>query len=135
MQGPTFLGKGWRFPVDLDRTGSVSMSANEDNVRDCIFVILGTPPGERLMHSQFGCEIHDLVFWPNNETTRSLAAHYCKEALQKWEPRVTNVGVKARPSPGEPHKILIDIEYTVAKTNTKRNLVYPFYLEKHEEKR
>jgi uncharacterized protein len=127
-----FLGKGWRFPVDIDRTGGVSMSVFEESIRDSIFIILGTAPGERIMRPTFGCDIHDLVFAPNNPNTCGLAAHYCEEALNKWEPRVAKVKAKARPAPDEPNKILIDIEYVVVANNTTRNLVYPFYLKSEE---
>jgi phage baseplate assembly protein W len=127
-----FLGKGWRFPVDIDRTGGVSTSVFEESIRDSIFIILGTACGERIMRPTFGCDIHDLVFAPNNPNTCGLAAHYCEEALLKWEPRIAKVKAKARPSPDEPNKILIDIEYVVIANNTTRNLVYPFYLKTEE---
>src|SRR5215813_4445076 len=129
-----FLGKGWRFPVDLDRTGSVSMAQHEESIRDAIYIVLGTAPGERILRVTFGCDIHELVFAPNNPNTCGLAAHYCEEALKKWEPRIRNVKVKARPAPDEPNKINIDIEYTVIANSTQRNLVYPFYLKTEAEK-
>jgi uncharacterized protein len=130
----SYLGKGWRFPVDVDRTGSVSISSYEDSIRDAIFIILGTAPGERIMRPTFGCDIHDLVFWPNNPNTCGLAAHYCEEALVKWEPRITKVKAKARPAPDEPNKIMVEIEYVVHATSTSRNLVYPFYLKTEDDK-
>src|SRR5262245_22631914 len=128
-----FLGRGWRFPVDVDRTGSVSTSQYEESIRDAIHIVIGTAPGERIMRPSFGCQIHDLIFAPNNPNTCGLAAHYCEEALNKWEPRITKVKAKARPAPGEPNKILIDIEYVIRANTTSRNLVYPFYLRKAEE--
>lgn len=128
MSRKSFLGKGWRFPVDVDRTGGVSMAQFEESIRDAIFIILGTAPGERLLRPTFGCDIHDLVFAPNNPNTCGLAAHQCEEALNKWEPRISKVKARAKPAPDEPNKILIDIEYVVIANNTSRNLVYPFYL-------
>jgi Bacteriophage baseplate protein W len=129
-----FLGKGWRFPADIDRTGSVSVSVFEESIRDSIFIILGTAPGERIMRPEFGCDVHSLIFAPNNPNTCGLAAHYCEEALEKWEPRITKVTAFARPSPDEANKILIEIEYTVIANNVTRNLVYPFYLKEEENK-
>jgi phage baseplate assembly protein W len=134
MASKSYLGKGWRFPVDVDRTGGVSMAVFEESIRDSIFIILGTAPGERIMRSTFGCDIHDLVFAPNNPNTCGLAAHYCEEAINKWEPRVANVTARARPAPDEPNKIVIDIEYVVIANNNTRNLVYPFYLRNESEK-
>src|SRR6478672_5294113 len=92
------LGKGWRYPVDINRNGGVSMSSSEDTVRESIAMILGTAPGERVMRPNFGCEIHDLLFAPNNPNTAGLAAHYCVEALQKWEPRINQLEAEAMPS-------------------------------------
>lgn len=133
MTANNFLGKGWRFPVDIDRTGGVSVAVHEETIRDSIFIILGTAPGERLMRPDFGCDIHDLVFSPNNPTTCGLASHYCAVALRKFEHRITKVNVRARPAPDEPNKIMISIDYTVVATQTTRNLVYPFYLKTAEE--
>jgi uncharacterized protein len=128
-----FLGKGWRFAVDLDRTGGVSTSMFEDSIRDAIFIILGTAPGERIMRPHFGCQIHDLVFAPNSPNTCGLAAHYVEDALNKWEPRITKIKAFARPAPGEPNKMLIEVSYVVRANSTARNLVYPFYLKSNEE--
>jgi phage baseplate assembly protein W len=130
----SFLGKGWRFPVDVDRTGGVSMAVFEESIRDAIFIVLGTAPGERIMRPTFGCDIHDLVFAPNNPNTCALAAHHCEEALNKWEPRIAKVKARAKPAASEPNKIQIDIEYVVIANNTTRNLVYPFYLKTETEK-
>jgi uncharacterized protein len=129
----SFLGKGWRFPVDVNRNGTVAMSADEELIRESIIIILGTAPGERVMRPNFGCEIHDLLFAPNNVTTAGLAAHYVVDSLQKWEPRIDNVEADAEPSVDQPNKLLINISYTVRATNNRHNLVYPFYLRRSEE--
>lgn len=123
-----FLGKGWRFPVAVNLTGGISTSAYEDNVRESIFVILGTAPGERINRPHWGCRIHDLMFAPNNHVTSALSEHFCEEALLKFEPRIGEVKVEARPSKDEPNRLNIRIHYTVRETNAKHNLVYPFYL-------
>jgi uncharacterized protein len=129
----SFLGKGWRFPVDINRNGTVAMSAEEDLIREAIIIILGTAPGERVMRTNFGCEIHDLLFAPNNSTTAGLAAHYVVSSLQKWEPRIRNIEAEANPSTEQPNKLLINIKYTVRDTNNRHNFVYPFYLRRSEE--
>src|ERR1041385_4882902 len=124
-----FLGKGLRFPVPINLNGGVSSSALEENVRQCIFIILGTAPGERINRPDFGCRIHDLMFAPNNTITAAAAEVYCEEAIYKYEPRIEHVTCRARANPDEPNRMDIRIEYVIAgKNNEKRNLVYPFYL-------
>jgi hypothetical protein len=133
VNSKAFLGKGWRFPADINRQGQVAMSANEELVRESIIIILGTAPGERVMRPAFGCDIHDLLFAPNNANTAGLAAHFCVEALQKWEPRIGDVEADATPSHDEPNKLLIHIRYRLRATGTVHNLVYPFYLRKGDD--
>jgi uncharacterized protein len=128
-----FLGKGLRFPVSVNLNGGVSSSALEENVRQCIFIILGTAPGERLMRPDFGCRIHDLMFAPNNDITAARAEVYCEEAIYKFEPRVEKVTCAALPNPDQPNRLDLRIEYVIAGRNDKRNLVYPFYLRDEEE--
>ena len=128
-----YLGKGWRFPVAINLTGGVSSSAYEENIRESIFVILGTAPGERIKRPEFGCQIHDLMFAPNNSTTWALAAHYCEEALIKWEPRVEDLEIDAEASPDEPNRLNVRITYSVAETHERRSLVYPFYIRTGED--
>jgi len=127
------LGKGWRFPVSVNLTGGVSSSAYEENVRQSIFIILGTAPGERVMRPDFGCRIHDLMFAPNNDVTSVRAAYYCEEAIYKYEPRIEEVEVQAKPNSVEPNRLDLIITYVIAGTNNKRNLVYPFYLRTEED--
>src|SRR5512146_2312340 len=123
-----FLGKGLRFPVSVNLNGGVSTSQLEENVRQSIFIILGTAPGERIYRPEFGCQIHDLMFAPNNPLTCARAKIYCEEAIYKFEPRVEHVACDARPNPDEPNRLDIRIEYVIAGKNDKRNLVFPFYL-------
>src|ERR1700753_2293966 len=112
-----FLGKGYRFPVSVNLNGGVSTSALEENVRQSIFVILGTAPGERLMRPDFGCQIHDLMFAPNTDITAARAEVYCEEAIYKSEPRVEWVKCPAAPNVDEPNRLDVRLEYVIAGKN------------------
>lgn len=127
-----FLGKGLRFPVSVNLNGGVSSSALEENVRQSIFVILGTAPGERLHRPDFGCRIHDLMFAPNTDITAARAEVYCEEAIYKYEPRIQSVTCRASANADQPNRLDVRIEYVIAGKNDKRNLVFPFYL-RHDE--
>jgi hypothetical protein len=129
-----FLGKGWKYPVELDRMGGIAMSSYDELVRQSILVILGTAFGERVMRPNFGCEIHELMFAPNTLHTATLAADFCVQALQKWEPRVQDVEADAEAADGEPHRLNIHIKYKLRGTSTPRNMVYPFYLARSDNK-
>ena len=85
------------------------------------------------MRPDFGCRIHDLMFAPNNDVTSVRAAYYCEEAIYKYEPRIEEVEVQAKPNSVEPNRLDLIITYVIAGTNNKRNLVYPFYLRTEED--
>jgi uncharacterized protein len=125
-----FLGAGWNFPLSLDANRQVLMTPDgEESVRQSIWIILGTSPGERLMRPDFGCDIHDMVFEVNSAGTANLIAAVVREALAIWEPRIDVLDVYATPDPAAANRLLIEINYQIRSTNSRFNLVYPFYLE------
>ena len=125
-----FLGVGWQFPVERDENGQIALARYEESVHQAIWIILGTAKGERVMRSDFGCGIHNLVFAVNNATTAGLIAEEVRQALIRWEPRIELLEVQVNSPPGQPSTLLIRLEYRVRTTNNVFNLVYPFYLER-----
>ena len=125
----SFLGQGWQLPVDADAQGQVALVSEEACVRQAIWMILSTAPGERVMRPDFGCGIHNLVFAPAGAETSGHVASLVRQALGRWEPRIEVLDVRAGPDQANPSVLLIAIEYRIRATNSRANLVYPFYLE------
>jgi phage baseplate assembly protein W len=123
-----FLGVGITFPMELNELGKVKMSRYEEAVRQSVWIILGTAPGERLMRPDFGCGIHNLVFAPNSAATIGKVVSEVTSALIEWEPRIDVLDVNAAPDDNQANLLLIQISYQVRTTNNRFNLVYPFYL-------
>jgi len=121
-----FLGKGWGFPV-FDRHNKVSVAPAERSIRDSIWIILATAPGERLMRPEFGCGVHKLVFAVNDTATLNQVEHEVRQALTRWEPRIEVLDVDAEEK-GQGEVLLLNVHYRVRSTNNFFNLVYPFYL-------
>jgi phage baseplate assembly protein W len=127
---PDFLGRGWSFPVALDAGGQIAKTADpEQGIRQSIWTILSTAPGERVMRSEFGCGIHDLVFGVNDARTAGAVTAAVRTALALWEPRIDVLDVYAAPDAAHPNLLLVEINYQVRSTNSRFNLVYPFYLD------
>lgn len=122
-----FVGSGWSFPVTTDVRGRISLSHRERDIEEAMAMILLTPKGQRVMRPEFGCEIHDLVFAPNDATTAGLAASYVQDALRMWEPRITVLQVEADADPDHDDRLLIQIRYEIKATHDERALVFPFY--------
>jgi uncharacterized protein len=124
-----FLGIGWNFPVALDEGKQIKLAREEESIRQSIWMILDTSPGERVMRPDFGCGMHDQVFGVNDASTANAIGDAVREALGTWEPRIDVLDVYANPDPANPNVLLIEINYQVRATNSRYNLVYPFYLE------
>jgi phage baseplate assembly protein W len=124
-----FLGTGWAFPVRLDDGDGVRLTAGgADSIRQSIWLILGTARGERVMRPDFGCGIHDFVFDVNDTVTATAVGQSVREALTRWEPRIDVLDVHAAPDAEDRNRLLIEINYQVRSSNSRFNLVYPFYL-------
>jgi phage baseplate assembly protein W len=123
-----FIGSGWSFPVDVDKTGGIKLVSRETEIEQSIRLIISTAPGERPMRPEFGCSIHDHVFDGIDGRTAGRIAFSVREALRRWEPRIDVLGVGVDRHPSEPDALLLDIRYTTSDDNDPRNLVYPFYI-------
>jgi uncharacterized protein len=122
-----FIGRGFRFPFQVDHSGSIALSDAGGDVETAIRVVLMTAPGERVMRPQFGCAIWDLMFEPINANTLGLMAQAVYRALGQWEPRILVDDVRVVPRSGDVGAVEIHVDYRVKATNDRRNLVYPFY--------
>jgi phage baseplate assembly protein W len=124
----TFLGRGIKFPLQVTPRGKLALSSNETRIEESIYLILGTRLGERVMQPAFGCGIHDLVFAPNNPSTRTQAVEHVRRALVTYEARIDVLSVTAETAPAERSLLLIRIGYRIRSNNAMGNLVYPFYI-------
>ncbi|HEU4537323.1 MAG TPA: GPW/gp25 family protein, partial [Polyangiaceae bacterium] len=93
MAGGEFLGRGWAFDLSEGRgvgpgpDGRVAEAGGEEKIRQSIWLILSTAPGERPTRPDFGCGIHELVFAPRTAGTLGEIIRAVTEALSRWEPR------------------------------------------------
>ena len=124
----SFLGHGWRFPILPDRTGSLGYVEGDENVEQSLRILLLTNLGERVMGSDFGCAAPRLVFAPGSVQYLGLLETTVREAVRDWEPRVDLDEVRAEADPEAEHCVTVAMSYHVRRTNTRHNLVFPFYL-------
>jgi phage baseplate assembly protein W len=102
--------------LEISPTGGVDMVNEQDSVRQSILLLLSTIPGERVMRPEYGCDLHRLIFSPNDNTTSGLAIHYVRQALDRWEPRAQVTHLDAGPHPEYPDRLEISLEYRLRRT-------------------
>ena len=125
----SFLGKGWHFPPSFTENGrDVWRVADEEDIQQSLHILLATAQGERVMLEDFGCDLNRFVFEEMDRSRRNSLAGFVKAALSRHEPRIAVEAVEAEPGGETEGLLLIHIVYRVLATNSRFNLVFPFYL-------
>lgn len=122
----SFLGTGWSFPPRFT-AGGVTMTSEEADIRASLEILFGTAPGERFLEPKYGLDMHELMFEPMSTTLRTLLADRVRTAILIYEPRIKLVDLQIdSPDPNE-GSLRVALEYEVRSTNSRFNLVFPFY--------
>lgn len=109
--------------------GRIAMVEDDDAVRQSIQMLIATVPGERVMRPEYGCELHRLLFAPNDDTTAGLAIHYVRQAIERWEPRIDIVSIDAQRDATDPGRLEIYLSYSVRATAASSQLTIPLDLQ------
>ena len=96
-------------PLRLDGRGRVATTRADDHVRDMIYQVLFTNPGERINRPDFGCGLLQLVFEPNGEVLATATQFLVQGALQRWLADVVQVEQVAITS--EEERLVVDVVY------------------------
>lgn len=129
-----FLGKGLKFPFAFQRRSggtqvSTATSSDHAHVHESIRQILGTRKGERFLRPDFGTNLHQLVFEPNDHILFGLIRHEVMTALDQWEPRIIVRDVAVTADGTDEHLVMVSISYKLISSQAEGNLVYPFFRE------
>ena len=128
MNGKEFLGRGLKFPFQVDpRTGKIAMSEQEEDIREAIGIILRTGRGERVMRPDFGADVMEYASAPMSSSMTNSAAYELRLVLLEQEPRIQDVEVQCEQLDQHSGAVVIHVSYTVRSTNNRYNHVYPFY--------
>ncbi len=125
-----FLGIGWSFPPEFHKFGDafgVKMVEEEEDIKESLRILLSTRPGERVMQPSFGCGLRAKVFDSINESTITEIKDIIERAILFFEPRITLEDIDVGTEDVLEGRLNIQLNYCVRKTNTRSNIVYPFY--------
>jgi phage baseplate assembly protein W len=72
------------FPYHFDSRGRTAGTDDAEHIRDLIYQVLFTSPGERVMRPDFGSGLLQLVFAPNSDVLAATTQLLVQGALQQW---------------------------------------------------
>lgn len=129
VENPSFLGIGWSFPPSFSKGGTdVAMVSGVDDIHQSLQIILSTRLGERIMQEDFGCDLSVAIFEEVDQSLVNTLTNMISDAILYHEPRISLDKLDVSESSEEQGLLLIRLEYTVRSTNSRFNMVYPFYI-------
>jgi uncharacterized protein len=102
---------GWPLEAP-DSSGRFGYAADSQCLREALWNVLMTSPGERLMRPSFGAGLNRWIGQPNTESTRQLIASSITAAVGKWEQRVALNSVTVVADATDAASVVITLSYT-----------------------
>lgn len=124
-----FLGRGWAFPPAFSRSGAgIEMVAGAEDIHQSLQILLATQPGERVMQETYGCELSAVLFEEVDEGLINNITQIVSDAVLYHEPRIQLERLQVGEDPREPGQVRISMDYSIRGSNSRFNIVFPFYL-------
>src|SRR5690606_21770682 len=128
MNTEIFLGEGWSFPPHFDKkTGELVTTAGVADINKSLEILLSTRLGERIMLPNYGCNLEELLFQPLDVTLKTYIIDLIKTAILYYEHRIDTQTITLDTTNKLSGEILRNIEYVVRITDSRANMVFPFY--------
>jgi hypothetical protein len=124
-----FLGVGWGFPPSFTAGGrEVELVGGADDIHQSLQILLATRPGERVMQESFGCDLTGVLFEEIDQRMVNNLTNLVREAILYHETRIRLDALDVVPDAADAGLLRITLEYTVLASNSRFNMVYPFYI-------
>ena len=124
----SFLGTGWSFPPRFDEEmEDMEMVSDDQDIRESLFLLMSTNPGERVTNPKYGCDLHRFAFRPIDKDMEDLMEEIIRRAVKRYEPRVEVESVLFDTTSELEGLIEVTLSYRIITTNVRTNIVFPFY--------
>jgi hypothetical protein len=107
------------FPYQIDGRRRTAETDEDDHIRDLIYQVLFTNPGERVNRPDFGCGISQLVFMPNSSALAAATQFLVQGALTRWLDHL--ISVKRVEVVAEDNVLKVGVVFTKRSTGEERD--------------
>ena len=130
MENKSFLGTGWAFPPTFKKSLQTNeMVSDEQDILQSLQILFSTQIKERVMRSEYGCDLSPLLYENITTTLKTKIKADIENAILLFEPRISLENVLFKSDDENTGIIYLEIVFKVKSTNSRKNFVYPFYLE------
>lgn len=124
----SFLGRGWSFPPCFDKNQKkVLLVEDETDIQQSLMILLTTQLGERVMNHDYGAGLEAMLFEPLTTNLKTYMTDVIKSAILRYESRIDLDDVEMDDSGELEGRVLITVNFTIKATNSRSNIVFPFY--------
>lgn len=124
-----FLGRGWAFPPSFGNGGKeLALVADVEDILQSLEILFGTRLGERIMQEEYGSSLEAYQFEEITSGVLNSLRAMIEDAVLYHEPRIRIEQVDVQIAPDQDGLLLIELDFTVPSSNSRYNMVYPFYI-------
>ncbi len=126
---PSFLGTGWSFPPEFGPGGAeLAVVSDVDDIHQSLTILLATASGERPMQEPFGCNLDAELFAEIDHALVNRITSMITDAILRYETRIDLLDVDVSTEASTAGVLRVALDYRVLETNSRYNMVFPFYL-------
>jgi len=114
------LGSDLRFPINQNFEAISGVNLLLQDIQRLLLTI----PGERPNRPEFGCNLRNQI-WENIDVAAQSGAVSIREAINRFEPRITLYGVTSSVNRNT-GLITFNIQFQINNDDSVLNLVFPF---------
>ena len=109
-------------PFRIDGRGRTAVTPTDDHVRDMIYEILFTAPGERVNRPDFGCGIRRMVFLPNHDALAVSTQFLVQGALERWMAGI--IETKSVRVENRDDRLVVQVVYVRIETDEQQEVTF-----------
>ncbi|PMY64826.1 MULTISPECIES: GPW/gp25 family protein [Pseudomonas] len=104
-------GRGWAFPPSFTMQDGVRMAEGQEAVHQSLHILFSTQPGERIMRSDYGCDLQTYMFSNIREELLAQVKTSIADALLHYEPRAAVDNVQVAQNRQSPSLLQVQVTY------------------------
>jgi phage baseplate assembly protein W len=104
-------GRGWAFPPSFTPQGDVKMAEGQKSVHQSLHILFSTQPGERIMRSNYGCDLQTYMFSSIREELLAQVKTSIGDAMLRYEPRAALDNVRVVQDPQHQNSLQVQVIY------------------------
>lgn len=107
-------GIKYPFTTNLDNGQFIDVNLSlKSKIRSLVMHIVFTPKGQKIRDPEFGTDLIQSIFEPNEQQTWNKIKNAISKALAKYLPSVSLNNIEMLKNEDEPHEIFVKIQYSI----------------------